>query len=114
VDDRLTGALAWLLDRVCQVAAPDFSAGRGAAPRPGRRWPLVVGDMDGAPPEAAELAADTAWCFPLGDPQDAVGVFVIGDGGEDRLPHEVATLAADLACRVGLALDRTGLVAHKV
>jgi anti-sigma regulatory factor (Ser/Thr protein kinase) len=114
VDDRLTGALAWLLDRVCQVAAPDFSAGRGAAPRPGRRWPLVVGDMDGAPPEAAELAADTAWCFPLGDPQDAVGVFVIGDGGEDRLPREVAALAADLACRVGLALDGPSLVAHKV
>ena len=113
-DERLVGALGWLLDRVCQVAAPDFSAGRGAAPRPGRRWPLVVGDMDGAPAEARELAADTAWCFPLGDPQDATGVFVIGDGGEDRLPREVAALAADLACRVGLALDGARLVAHKV
>jgi anti-sigma regulatory factor (Ser/Thr protein kinase) len=114
VDDRLAGALAWLLDRVCQVAAPDFSAGRGAAPRPGRRWPLVVGDMAGAPPEASELAADTAWCFPLGDPQDAIGVFVIGDCGEDRLPREVAALGADLACRVGLALDGARLLAHKV
>ena len=113
-DERLAGALGWLLDRVCQVAAPDFSAGRGAAPRPGRRWPLVVGDMDGAPPEAAELAAGTAWCFPLGDPQDAAGVFVIGDGGEDRLPREVAALAADLACRIGLALDGARLVGHKV
>jgi anti-sigma regulatory factor (Ser/Thr protein kinase) len=113
-DERHAGALGWLLDRVCQVAAPDFSAGRGAAPRPGRRWPLVVGDMGGAPPEAAELAADTAWCFPLGDPQDAAGVFVIGDGGEDRLPREVAALAADLACRVGLALDGARLVGHKV
>jgi anti-sigma regulatory factor (Ser/Thr protein kinase) len=113
-DERLAGALGWLLDRVCQVAAPDFSAGRGAAPRPGRRWPLVVGDMDGAPPEAAELAADTAWCFPLGEPQDAAGVFVIGDGGEDRLPGEVAALAADLACRVGFALDGARLVGHKV
>ncbi len=70
--------------------------------------------MDGAPAEARELAADTAWCFPLGDPQDATGVFVIGDGGEDRLPREVAALAADLACRVGLALDGARLVAHKV
>jgi len=61
--------------------------------------------MTGASPEAAELAAGTAWCFPLGDPQDATGVFVIGDGGDDRLPREVASLAADLACRVGLALD---------
>jgi anti-sigma regulatory factor (Ser/Thr protein kinase) len=113
VDEHLEGALAWLLDRVCQVAAPDFSAGRGADPRPGRRWPLVVGDT-GAPPEAGELAADTAWCFPLGDPQDACGVFVVGDIGEDRLPREVAALAADLACRVGLALDAARLVPHKV
>ena len=113
-DERLTGALAWLLDRACQVAGPDLPARRGAATRPGQRWPLVVGDMDGAPPEVAELAAGTAWCFPLGDPEDAVGVFVIGDGGEDRLPHEVAALAADLACRVGLALANAPLVAHKV
>jgi len=113
-DERLAGALAWLLDRACQVAAPDLPARRGAAARPGQRWPLVVSDMDGAPPEVAELAASTAWCFPLGDPEDAVGVFVIGDGGEDRLPHEVADLAADLACRVGLALGNAPLVAHKV
>jgi anti-sigma regulatory factor (Ser/Thr protein kinase) len=113
-EDRLAGALSWLLDRVCQVAAPDFSAGRGAAPRPGRRWPLVVGDADGAPPGTGELVDGTAWCFPLGDPRDAVGVFVIGDGGQDRLPREVAALAADLACRVGLALDGARLVGHKV
>ena len=43
-----------------------------------------------------------------------MGLFVIGDGGEDRLPHEVAALAADLACRVGLALGNAPLVAHKV
>jgi len=113
-DERLAGALAWLLDRVCQVEAPDLPARRGAATRPGQRWPLVVGDTDGAPPEVAELGASTAWCFPLGDPEDAVGLFVIGDGGEDRLPHEVAALAADLACRVGLALGNAPLVAHKV
>jgi len=113
-DERLTGALAWLLDRACRVAAPNFPARRGAAARPGRRWPLVAGDVDGAPPEAAELAASTAWCFPLGDPQDAAGVFVIGDGGEDRLPQEVAALAADLACRVGLALSGAPLLVHKV
>ena len=108
LDDRLTGALAWLLDRVCRGAAPmaaTFPAGRPVAPRPGRRWSVVAGDMTGAPPEAAELAAGTAWCFPLGDPHDAAGAFVIGDAGEDRLPREVASLAADLACRAGLALD---------
>jgi hypothetical protein len=66
----------------------------------------VVGDADGAPPGVPELAADTAWCFPLGEPGDAVGVLVVGDGGQDRLPHDVAALAADLACRIGLALNR--------
>jgi anti-sigma regulatory factor (Ser/Thr protein kinase) len=104
--DPLAGALPWLLDRVCQLTAPDFAAGRGAAPRPGRRWPLVVGDTDGAPPGVAELATQTAWCFPLGEPGDAAGVLVIGDGGQDRLPHDVSALAADLACRLGLALNR--------
>ena len=113
-DERLAGALAWLLDRACQVAAPDLPGRRRAPARPGQRWPLVAGEMDGAPPEVAELAASTAWCFPLGDPEDAVGVFVIGDGGEDRLPRDVAALAADLACRVGLALASAPLVAHKV
>ena len=87
------------------MTVANSQAGRRMAHRPGRRWYLVVSDMAGAPPEAGELAAGTAWCFPLGDPQDATGVFVIGDAGEDRLPREVASLAADLACRVGLALD---------
>jgi GAF domain-containing protein len=107
--DPLATALPWLLDQVCQMTAPDFSAGRGAAPRPGRRWPLVVGDADGAPPGVAELAAGVAWCFPLGEPGDAAGVLVIGDGGQDRLPHDVAALAADLACRIGFALTRARL-----
>ena len=116
--EPLAGALPWLLDQVCQMVAPDFCAGRGAAPRPGRRWPMVVGDSGGAPPGVTELAADTAWCFPLGEPGDAVGVLVIGDGGLDRLPHDVAALAADLACRIGLALNRAspdpaGLIGHK-
>jgi anti-sigma regulatory factor (Ser/Thr protein kinase) len=105
----LASALPWLLDRVCLMTVPDFSAGRGAAPRPGRRWPLVVGDTDGAPPGVADLAAGVAWCFPLGEPGDAAGVLVLGDGGQDRLPRDVAALAADLACRIGLALRRAGL-----
>jgi anti-sigma regulatory factor (Ser/Thr protein kinase) len=107
--DTLASALPWLLDQVCQMTVPDFCAGRGAAPRAGRRWPLVVGDADGAPPGVPELAAGIAWCFPLGEPDDAAGVLVIGDGGQDRLPRDVAALAADLACRIGLALSRAGL-----
>ena len=105
-EDSLTGAVPWLLDRAGQVAAPDFSAGRGSAVRPGCRWPLVAGDTRGAPPGVPELAAGTAWCFPLGEPGRAMGVLVIGDGGQDRLPRDVAALAADLASRVGVALGR--------
>jgi anti-sigma regulatory factor (Ser/Thr protein kinase)/GAF domain-containing protein len=108
-NDSLARGMPWLLDRMCQVTAPDFTAGSGAAPRSGRRWPLVAGDTHGAPPGVAELAADTAWYFPLGEPGHATGVLVIGDGGQDRLPRDVAALAADLACRVGLALDRAKL-----
>jgi len=69
----------------------------------------VVGDAAGAPPGVAELAAGIAWCFPLGEPSDAAGVLVIGDSGQDRLPRDVAALAADLACRIGLALSRATL-----
>jgi hypothetical protein len=69
----------------------------------------VAGDTDGAPAGVAELAAGVAWCFPLGEPGDAAGVLVIGDSGQDRLPHDVAALAADLACRIGLALSRARL-----
>jgi anti-sigma regulatory factor (Ser/Thr protein kinase) len=108
-NDALAGAMPWLLDRMCQVTAPDVTAGRGDAPRPGRRWPLVAGDTHGAPPGVAELAAGAAWCFPLGEPGQAIGVLVIGGDGQDRLPRDVAALAADLACRVGLALDRVKL-----
>ena len=111
-EDSLTGVVPWLLDRASQVAAPDLSAGRGSVPRPGR-WPLVVGDTRGAPPGVAELAAGAAWCFPLGEPGHAMGVLVIGNSGQDRLPHDVAALAADLACRVGLALGRAGQDAAK-
>jgi anti-sigma regulatory factor (Ser/Thr protein kinase) len=107
-EDSLAGAVPWLLDRAGQAAAPDFPVGRESAPRPGRRWPLIVRDTHDAPPGVAELAADTAWGFPLGEPGHAMGVLVIGDGGQDRLPHDVAALAADLACRVGLALGRAG------
>ena len=106
-EESLAGAVLWLLDRAGQVTPRDLRAGWGSDPRPGRRWPLV-GDTDGAPPGAAELAAGAAWCFPLGEPGGAMGVLVIGGGGQDRLPHDVAALAADLACRVGLALGRTG------
>jgi hypothetical protein len=80
-----------------------------AAPaRPGLawRWPLTAAGL--VPAEAGALAAETAWCFPLGTGDDA-GVLAVGHLRDERLPREVAELAADLACRIGMALDNARL-----
>ncbi len=111
-DDSRSPALSWLLDRHGGSAAGSAAMGiRGAVPgqaRPGQagkawRWPLESCDLRDAPAQARELAADDAWCFPMGTGRTS-GVFVIGHRRHERLPQEVADLAADLACRVGLAL----------
>ena len=99
VDDEQSAALASLLDRVCGTMA---GAGlpRPAAPaRPGPawRWPLT-----------APGGTETAWCFPLGA-GDGAGVLAVGHLRDERLPREVAELAADLACRIGMALDNARL-----
>src|SRR5262249_37637646 len=106
--DALAGCVPWLLDRVCQVADPDLSAVWGAAPRPGRRWPLVAADTHRAPPGGAEHAADPPSCFPLAAPAPATGGPGLGERGRGGLRRAVAAVAADLACRIGLALDRAG------
>ena len=104
-------ALSWLIDRVCGTVAPDpcwwQRAGIGAA----LRLPLGV-PAEGAPRGADELAAGTAWCFPFGGQGDDQGVFIIGGGLQERLPREVAALAADLACRIGLSLAGARVVSR--
>jgi anti-sigma regulatory factor (Ser/Thr protein kinase)/GAF domain-containing protein len=113
MDEEWSPALTWLLDRVSETAGAEPP--RPAAPgRPGPmwRWPLAVPGLAQAPKGADALAAETAWCFPLGM-REGAGLLAVGHQRDERLPREVADLAADLACRVGLALDNARLVSQR-
>jgi anti-sigma regulatory factor (Ser/Thr protein kinase) len=115
MDEEWSPALAWLLDRVAETAAGAEPPPRPAAPaRPGSlwRWPLAVPGLAEAPMGADALATETAWCFPLGTGNGA-GVLAVGHRREERLPRELAELATDLACRIGLALDNARLVSQE-
>jgi anti-sigma regulatory factor (Ser/Thr protein kinase)/GAF domain-containing protein len=109
VDEGRCGALGWLLDRACEGAqkAEPQPLGRGAA----WRWSLAVPGLAKAPRGASELAGDTAWCFPL-TRDGGAGVFAVGHRHDERLAREVMELAADFACRIGVALDNARLVSQ--
>jgi anti-sigma regulatory factor (Ser/Thr protein kinase) len=111
MDEEWSSALAWLLDRVSETTA---GAGPPPSARPGTgwRWSLAVPGLAQAPSGADVFAAETAWCFPLGT-GDGAGVLAVGHRLDERLPREVAELAADLACRIGLALDSARLVGQQ-
>jgi anti-sigma regulatory factor (Ser/Thr protein kinase) len=111
MDEQQSAALAALLDRVGGAMAGAEPLPRPASPaRPGPawRWPLTAPGLRQAPADAGALAAETSWCFPLGT-GDGAGVLAVGHVRDERLPREVAELAADLACRLGLALDNARL-----
>lgn len=113
MDEEWSPTLAWLLDHVSETAGAEPP--RPAAPgRPGPmwRWPLAVPGSAQAPKGADALAAETAWCFPLGMRAGA-GLLAVGYRCDERLPREVADLVSDLACRVGLALDNARLVGQR-
>ena len=115
VDQDLSAPLAWLLDRVAEVAgAAQLTPrpARAARPAPLARWLLAVPGLAQAPPGADTLAADAAWCFPLGA-DASVGLLAVGHRRDERLPREVAELAADLASRIGVALDHARLVGQQ-
>jgi serine phosphatase RsbU (regulator of sigma subunit) len=61
------------------------------------------------PPEAAALAADQAWCFPLVARGRRLGGLIIGRPGAGALGTSALDLAEDLARRVALALDNARL-----
>jgi GAF domain-containing protein len=115
MDEEWSPALAWLLNRVAEKAAgaelPQRPAGPGR-PGPMWRWPLAVPGLTEAPIGADALATETAWCFPL-DTGNGAGVLAVGNRREERLPRELAELATDLACRIGLALDNARLVGQQ-
>ena len=108
MDEARSAALAWMLDR---MPGPEAASGP-AHKRPVVRWPLIAAGLAQAPPGADALAADTAWCFPLGADQDA-GVLAVGHHRDGRLPREVVELTADLASRIGVALGNARLVTQQ-
>jgi GAF domain-containing protein len=112
MDEEWSPALAWLLDRAAEAAAAPGPPPPSVRPGPGWRWSLAVPGLAQAPSGADVLAAETAWCFPLGT-VDGTGVLAVGHRLDERLPREVAELAADLACRIGLALDNARLISQQ-
>jgi hypothetical protein len=110
IDEQQSAALASLLDRVSETMAGTGLPPPAAQARPGLawRWPLTAPGSLNAPAEAGALPAENAWCFPLGT-GDGAGVLAVGHLRDEGLPREVAELAADLACRIGMALDNSRL-----
>jgi GAF domain-containing protein len=110
VDESRADPLAWLLE-----SAPPAETGegadvpRGGAAMAGRRWQLAVpsgaAPAGGVPPEAAQLAADGAWCFPLAVAGRSLGLLAIGTSAGGRPDAEVTELADGVARRAALALD---------
>jgi serine phosphatase RsbU (regulator of sigma subunit)/anti-sigma regulatory factor (Ser/Thr protein kinase) len=98
-ESRLDG-LARLLDL---VPVPDVPA------RGGRSWSLALDDPAGLPPDVLDLAAGSAWCFPLAARGRSLGLLTIGRPRGGSLPREVTELAEDLARRTALALDNAQL-----
>jgi GAF domain-containing protein len=118
VDEERVPALAWLLDRMAEMVAaadPPPRPPRQGRLGPVRRWSLAVPGLAQAPSGADALAVETAWCFPLGAGTDGTGtgMLAVGHRRDERLPSELAELAADLACRIGVALDNARLVSRQ-
>jgi anti-sigma regulatory factor (Ser/Thr protein kinase) len=112
-----TQELGQLLGRACQRAMPP-GLWAGASPGPWRRWSLAEASnaaagetvVEGSVPAPGDLSAGTAWCFPLGSRRERPGVFVIGAGRDGRLPQEAGEAAADIACRIQIALASARLM----
>jgi hypothetical protein len=114
MDEESSPALAWLLDRVYETTGtgPPLRPAAPGCPCPMWRWSLAVPGLAQAPRGADALAAETAWCFPLGVGEGG-GLLAVGHRRDERLPREVTGLAADLACRIGLALGNARLVSQR-
>ena len=102
-DEARNDALSLLLSRQPPSAGP----GEQRSP-----WsPLASGEL---PPEAAALAADQAWCFPLVARGRRLGSLIIGRPGAGALGSSALDLAEDLARRVALALDNARLYSDQL
>ena len=115
MDEEWSPALAWLLDRVSETRrAP--SRRRPAVPgRPGPmwRWPMAVPGLAPGTQRRRCARRRNRLVLPAGHARKGAGLLAVGHQRDERLPREVADLAADLACRVGLALDNARLVGQR-
>ena len=113
LDEATAPALTWVLDRLCESATVPGQRLPRSGSRAAWHWSLTgtTGDAAdaGCPSGAAALAADAAWCFPFAGPDGTVGVLAAGCPLGERLPRDAATLVADLAVRLGLALTSVPL-----
>jgi serine phosphatase RsbU (regulator of sigma subunit)/anti-sigma regulatory factor (Ser/Thr protein kinase) len=122
-DESRIDVLSRLLD---EIAPPPLSDGTSGIPgvagipgfpgigvtRTAQSWSLAV--PAGAGAEAARMASDSAWCFPLTARGRGLGAVVIGRPRADRRwqdppPRESLELAEDLTRRAALALDNARL-----
>jgi serine phosphatase RsbU (regulator of sigma subunit)/anti-sigma regulatory factor (Ser/Thr protein kinase) len=114
-DESRMDVLARLLD---EIAPPVLSSGAPGVPisgipaRTAQSWSLAV--PQGAGRDAARMASDSAWCFPLTARGRGLGAVVIGRPRADRRwqdppPRESLELAEDLTRRAALALDNARL-----
>jgi serine phosphatase RsbU (regulator of sigma subunit)/anti-sigma regulatory factor (Ser/Thr protein kinase) len=99
-DEARNDALSYLLSRVPPQAS---------SPEAGLQWPPAVPPGEQFTPEAAELAADPAWSFPLLARGRSLGVLVMGRPGGGALGSQALAVAEDLTRRVALALDNARL-----
>jgi serine phosphatase RsbU (regulator of sigma subunit)/anti-sigma regulatory factor (Ser/Thr protein kinase) len=114
-DESKIDVLARLLDEIePPVLSSDVSGVpvSGAPARTAQSWSLAV--PPGAGSDAARMASDSAWCFPLTARGRRLGAVVIGRPRADRRwqdppPRESLELAEDLTRRAALALDNARL-----
>jgi serine phosphatase RsbU (regulator of sigma subunit)/anti-sigma regulatory factor (Ser/Thr protein kinase) len=100
-DEARNDALSYLLSRVPPPQA--------SSPEAGLQWPPAVPPGEQLTPEAADLAADPAWSFPLLARGRSLGVLVMGRPGGGALGSQALAVAEDLTRRVALALDNARL-----
>lgn len=105
-DEAHNDALSYLLSRVQPPQASPLEAGV--------QWPPAVPPGEQLTPEAAELAADQAWSFPLVARGRSLGVLVMGRPGRGALGSQALAVAEDLTRRVALALDNARLYSEQL
>jgi serine phosphatase RsbU (regulator of sigma subunit)/anti-sigma regulatory factor (Ser/Thr protein kinase) len=105
-DEARNDALSYLLSRVQSPQASSLEAGL--------QWPPAVPPGEQLTPDAAELAADPAWSFPLLARGRSLGVLVMGRPGRGALGSQALAVAEDLTRRVALALDNARLYSEQL